>query len=91
MMKAIGTINYTEILKEIVNDLDRLEELEKENQKLKEIIKLLISYMNPPLDEYKFDNKEEAYVFNDLVEGWLAYYQISKESYDLLKELENDK
>lgn len=34
-MKAIGTINYKGILKDIVNDLERLEELEKENERLK--------------------------------------------------------
>ena len=35
-MKAIVTINYKGILKDIVNDLDRLEKLEKENEILKE-------------------------------------------------------
>ena len=35
-MKAIGTVNYKGILKDIVNDLERLEELEKENKELKE-------------------------------------------------------
>lgn len=64
--------------------------LKKENKKLKNAIKLLLSLMEPSLEKYEWDNKKEAYVFNDFTEEFLAYYEISKEDYDLLKELENE-
>ena len=44
--KVIGTINYKGILKDIVNDLDRLEELEKD-----------LTYINnQDFQTYKFPN-----------------------------------
>ena len=93
-MKAIGTINYKGILKDIVNDLERLEELEKENERLKkdlevlEIIKnkhlsvntLIVSIIGT-INPLEFYNEEVS-----------SKLKLTQQEFDLLKEwLENDK
>ena len=93
-MKAVGTINYKGILKDIVNDLERLEELEKENERLKkdlevlEIIKnkrlsvntLIVSILGT-INPLEFYNEEVS-----------SKLKLTQQEFDLLKEwLENDK
>ena len=93
-MKEIGTINYKGILKDIVNDLERLEELEKENERLKkdlevlEIIKnkrlsvntLIVSIIGT-INPLEFYNEEVS-----------SKLKLTQQEFDLLKEwLENDK
>ena len=92
--KVIGTINYKGVLKDIVNDLERLEELEKENERLKkdlevlEIIKnkrlsvntLIVSIIGT-INPLEFYNEEVS-----------SKLKLTQQEFDLLKEwLENDK
>lgn len=80
-MKAIGTINYKGILKDIVNDLERLEELEKENERLKKAIDIFSKLI------YLREHNKLKCLYTDE-----CYYELLNEEYDLIIEvLENDK
>ena len=78
-MKAIGTINYKRILKDIINDLDRLEELEKENAKLKKVIDTIKECI--PIEFYHL-KQSKYYTLN--IRG--ALIDVSKEKYYELQE-----
>ena len=87
-MKAIGTINYKGILKDIINDLDRLEELEKENAKLKKVINILVNKkVNIIVLKYFIEK-------GDGVEAYNLYYttkeRLTQKEYELLKEMLGD-
>ena len=80
-MKAIGTINYKGILKDIVNDLERLEELEKENERLKKAIDIFSKLI------YLREHNKLKCLYTDE-----CYYELLNEEYELLKEaLDDDK
>ena len=79
-MKAIGTINYKGILKDIVNDLERLEELEKENERLKKAIDIFAKLI------YLREHNKLKCLYTDE-----CYYELLNEEYDLIIEvLENE-
>ena len=78
--KVIGTINYKGILKDIVNDLERLEELEKENERLKKAIDIFAKLI------YLREHNKLKCLYTDE-----CYYELLNEEYELLKEvLENE-
>ena len=88
---ALNYINYTEEKeKQVKKAYKKLKKDLVHLKKLKKAYKILIDFI-PKLEDFKWDEKSKCYVCIEEIDFDKMYSALSKEEYELLKEVQNER